>query len=341
MTKKNKTFRAEFFENSEMLISIYDKDLNLIDVNTAFLKALRFERKDVLGKNINVISPDCKSSGRYKVYEEVIRTGKTFVTDQVRLHPSLGSIYLRLTAFKVGDGLGISSKEITDLIETIEDLERFIYKTSHDIRSPISTTLGLINIGKHTFKDNEDAVRYFDMIKQQIDHLNQIVLRLVETTRIRKGEKTLHLIDFEEEINTIINSFSTMVGFNCIKFNININIKNKFYSDKSLFCTIIQNLVHNAIKYRNEDRTDSFINLSIVDAGTGIKMNIEDNGIGIHESAQENVFKMFFRATSMASGSGLGLYTVKYCVKKLEGQISMESKLGVGTNFKIFLPNAI
>lgn len=216
MNEENKDFRQEFFENSEMLISIYDKNLNLIDVNTAFLKGLKFEKKDILGKNISEISPDCKSSGRYKIYEDIIKNGNTFVTDQIRLHPSLGNIYIRLSAFKVGDGLGISSKEITDLVETIEDLETFIYKASHDIRSPISTTLGLINIAQHDLKDNVDALQYLNTIKQQTERLDVIVKRLVETTEIRHGEKTLHLIEFEESLPKIISSFSNTTGFDCI-----------------------------------------------------------------------------------------------------------------------------
>lgn len=340
MDKENTDFRVEFFENSEMLISIYDKNLNLIDANTAFLKGLRFEKKDILGKNISEISPDCKPSGRYKIYEEIIRTGKPFVTDQVRLHPSLGSIYIRLTAFKVGDGLGISSKEITDLIETIEDLETFIYKTSHDIRSPISTALGLINVARHDLKDNAVAVQYLDMIRQQAEHLDQIVLRLAETTKIRQGKKTLHLIEFDEEIDRIIYSFSTMPGFDRINFWKNINVNNKFYSDKSLICTIFQNLIHNAIKYRDESRKNSYINITIVNEGAGVEINIEDNGIGIPEPAQKDVFKMFFRGTSIASGSGLGLYTVKHCIKKLAGHISLESKPAAGTTFTIYIPNS-
>jgi hypothetical protein len=340
MKKENIDFRVEFFENSEMLISIYDKNLNLIDVNTAFLKGLRFEKKDIIGKNINEISPDCKSSGRYKIYEEIIQTGKPFVTDQLRLHPSLGSIYLRLSAFKVGDGLGISSKDITDLRETIEDLETFIYKTSHDIRSPISTALGLINVARHELKDETNAVHYLNMIKQQTEQLDQIVTKLVETTKIRQGKKTLHLIDFDEEISEIIFSFATVPGFDRINFNKNITVKNNFYSDKAMVCTIFQNLIHNAIKYRFESRKDSYLNISVCDLDTGVKIKIEDNGIGISDDAQKDVFKMFFRATSIANGSGLGLYTVKHCVKKLGGHISLESKLGLGTTFSIFIPNS-
>ncbi|MBS1636662.1 MAG: PAS domain-containing sensor histidine kinase [Bacteroidetes bacterium] len=338
--KKNKDYRAEFFEKSEMLISLYDKNLNLLDANTAFLKALRFEKKDILGKNISVISPDCKPSGRYAIYEDIIKTGKTFVTDQVRLHPSLGSIYIRLTAFKVGEGLGISSKEITDLMETIDDLETFIYKTSHDVRSPISTTLGLINVAQHDLKDNAMALHYLGMLKQQAETLDQIVMRLLETTKIRQGKTKLHLIDFEEEISQVIFSFSTTEGFDRIRFEKNIQVTHKFYSDKALVCTIFQNLIHNAIKYRGQDRKDPYIRIHVADEGRGIKITIADNGIGISEEAQKEVFKMFFRGTSIASGSGLGLYTVKHCVKKLGGQISLESKAGEGTTFSIYLPNA-
>lgn len=333
-------YRAEFFENSEMLISIYDKDLNLIDANTAFLKGLRFEKKDILGKNISAISPDCKSSGRYKIYEEIIQTGKTFVTDQIRLHPSLGSMYIRLTAFKVGEGLGISSKEITDLIETIQDLETFIYKASHDLRAPISTTLGLINLARLEAKENAEESRYLEMINQQVEKLDQIVMQLVNATKIGQGEKTLRLIAFEEEVDAIIASFTEVAGYNRVTFRKRINVKSSFYADKLLVVAIIQNLIHNAIKYQNESRASTSIAILINDEGAGVRIIIQDNGMGIAEASHKDVFKMFFRATNLSSGSGLGLYTVKQCVKKLGGNISMQSDPAIGTTFSIYIPNA-
>lgn len=342
MNSSNDNFRAEFFENSEMLLSIYDKHLTLIDVNKAFLDTLRFERKDIIGKNINDFSPDCKSSGRYAIYEEVIRTGKTFVTDQLKLHPSLGNIYLRLTAFKVGDGMGISSKNITDLRETIDDLETFIYKTSHDVRAPISTTLGLINMANRELKEKApEALMYFHMIQQQTEHLDTILTRLLETTKIRQGEKNLHLINFDEEINEVLNSFVTMEGFGKIHFEKNISVETKFYSDKILLGSLFQNLIHNAIKYRNESARNAFVKLNISADEEGATIIVEDNGIGIPEQFQKDVFKMFFRATEKASGSGLGLYTVKHCIKKLNGYINLSSEENIGTTFTLYIPNSM
>ncbi len=331
-------YRAEFFENSEMLISIYDKDLNLIDANKAFLVALRFKKEDILGKNINEISPDCRSSGRYAIYEEVIKTGKPFVSDQVRLHPSLGSLYIRLSAFKVGDGLGISSKDITDLIETIQDLETFIYKTSHDIRSPISTTLGLLNLAKlEPIKNN--TAHYFEMIQKQIELLDHIVSKLVETTNVRKGARTIQLIDFEEELEKVLNDLNKMPGFEKLQIHLQTEPLARLYSDHNLINTVLQNLVQNAIKYRDIGKPKSVLHISVSPSDTGVKLSLEDNGIGIPEQAQTEVFKMFYRATSVSSGSGLGLYMVKNLVKQLGGQISLHSKAGEGSRFDLFLPN--
>ncbi len=333
------SYRAEFFENSEMLISLYDKDLNLIDANAAFLTGLKLKKEDIIGKNINDISPDCKPSGRYKIYEDIIHTGGRYVADQVRLHPDLGSIYIRLTAFKVGDGLGISSKDITDLVETIQDLETFIYKTSHDIRSPISTTLGLLNVARHDLKEIPEALKYVDMIRQQTELLDQIVFSLVETTKIRQGQKNLQIFNFEEVLKKVIFSFSDHVHFNRVTITQQIEGSSELYSDKTLLAIILQNLIHNSVKYRDERKQPCLINISLKTEGDKIRLSVEDNGLGIEETAQNDVFKMFFRGTNVSGGNGLGLYTVKHCVKKLGGQIVLKSQPGLGTIFTLELPN--
>lgn len=332
--------KSEFFDKSEMLLSIYDKNLTLLDVNPAFLTALRFEKADIVGKNINDFSPDCKTSGRYAIYENVIKTGTTFVTDQIKLHPSLGNIYLRLTAFKVGEGLGISSKDITDLKETIDDLETFIYRTSHDVRAPIATSLGLIDVARNELKDNQVALNYLGFIEKETQKLDTILTKLLETTKIRQGEKIVHRIDFEDKIQTVIQSLRNMEGFSEVLIKIHVDVKQKFLSDRRMLFSLFHNLMHNAIKYRSRQVTQPIILIEIRDEKEGVLIKLSDNGIGIPAEQQQNVYRMFFRASTIAEGSGLGLYTVKHCIKKLNGRIHLESNEGKGTQFTIYLPNS-
>lgn len=331
--------RSAFFNEADILFWLWDKDLNLIDVNEATLKTFHFKREDVIGKNICEISPDSKSSGRFYEYQNVIKTGKTFLIDEVKSHPSLGNFCFRLKAFKVGEGMGSVITNITDLKDNIEELETFIYKSTHDMRSPIASILGLLSITETEKNDPSESQRYFGIIKQQIGHLDNILQKLIETTRIRKNEKIIQLIDFKVTIEHVINSLAFMNGFKDIKFETFVSVNQKFHSDKLLIVSIFQNIIDNAIKYRNASAKNSFIKIEVADQNGGVKIIIEDNGIGIEEHLQKEVFKMFYRATDQSSGSGLGLYTVSHTLKKLNGQIKLSSKEKSGTTFTIYIPN--
>ncbi|MBI3510129.1 MAG: GHKL domain-containing protein [Bacteroidetes bacterium] len=331
--------RSQFFDESEILFAIFDKDLNCVDANTAFLKTLHFTKEGIIGKNITEISPDNKSSGRNDLYREVIRTEKTLILDEVKPHPSMGNIYVRVKAFKVGDGLGTASENITDLKEAVSELETFIYKSSHDMRSPIASILGLTNIAEEGLKDIDEAKRFCKIVRQQTRRLDTILQILVATTRIREGEKIIRLLDFKEIIEDTLKSLESAEGFDKINFEKHISFNGKFYSDKLLVISLFQNLLDNAIKYKKENTPNPFINISVVNENDGVKITVADNGIGIPDHLQKDVFKMFFRATEKASGSGLGLYTVNHTLKKLGGTIQLDSKEKTGTTFTIYLPN--
>jgi signal transduction histidine kinase len=330
--------RSEFFDETDLIIAFFDKDLNYIDVNEGYLKTFRFKRKDVIGKNITDTSPDVKKTGRLKLYREVIRTGKTIVIDDMKPHSSLGNFHFRIKAFKLGDGLGTVTNNISDLKETIEELETFIYKSSHDMRAPIASILGLVNLAESGIKNVAEAKKYCKMVQHQTIRLDSILQILVETTRMRKDGKVIHLINFKKLVDEVEKALSMMNGFKEVRIEKKISVRQKFYSDKQLIVSLFQNLLENAIKYRKQN-TESFIKIAIGDENDGVKITIFDNGIGIPEDLQKDVFKMFFRATDQANGSGLGLYTVKHTVKKLGGQIKLVSKEKIGTTFTVFIPN--
>jgi signal transduction histidine kinase len=335
------TAKELFFNEAQETFAVFDKNLNFLEVNKALLKALHLKKEQVVGKNVREISPGIENTERYKTYHNVMATGIPATIDEVTMHPSLGSFIVRISLFKTGDGLGMTALNITDLREALDELETFVYKSSHDMRSPIATVLGLINLAESEFNDSIKMAEYIGIIKQQTQRLDSIIKNLVGTTSIRKKNKVIQLVDFNAKINSVKSMLSDMRGFKKIRFSEDIDVKQKFYCDRHLLLTLFQNLIDNAVKYSNTSRKDSYINIKIEDEAGGIKIIVSDNGIGIPEQFQKDVFKMFFRATDQASGAGLGLYTVKQAVKKLGGHISLKSEEKIGTTFSVYLPNNV
>ncbi|HLZ16143.1 MAG TPA: HAMP domain-containing sensor histidine kinase, partial [Cyclobacteriaceae bacterium] len=96
-----------------------------------------------------------------------------------------------------------------------------------------------------------------------------------------------------------------------------------------------------AVKYADAKKPNSFIRIETGVNDAGVLFSISDNGIGIAPENITRIFDIFFRATSEASGTGLGLHIVKDTVERLSGTIEVQSQLGVGTQFRIYLPNLI
>jgi signal transduction histidine kinase len=216
------------------------------------------------------------------------------------------------------------------------ELDKFVYRVSHDLRGPISSLIGLYSIVKKKITD-KDSMYYFDLYNRQINRLNAIIIALIEMTRVRELQVRKDKIDFMKIVDDCLFSFNCLPNYDKISFDININRNLEFYSDKSLMNTIIQNLIENGIKYSSNEKP--YLKIEIVSDGVGnLVIEVSDNGIGIDEQYHEKIFDMFFRASEEVSGTGLGMYILSDAVDKLHGKIVVESELGKGSNFKIVIP---
>jgi signal transduction histidine kinase len=124
-----------------------------------------------------------------------------------------------------------------------------------------------------------------------------------------------------------------------LQYRVEVTEQLDFYSDLSRIKIIFNNLMSNAVKYMNTRSAEPYISVRISKATQGVNMVVEDNGIGIKQEHLSRIFDMFFRATTQATGSGLGLYIVKEAVNRLKGDISISSQQGLGTRFDIYLPD--
>jgi signal transduction histidine kinase len=112
-----------------------------------------------------------------------------------------------------------------------------------------------------------------------------------------------------------------------------------FYSDYSRLLIIFNNIISNAVRYRDRWKEDSYLKIDLHTTADLATITFEDNGVGIANEYIDRIFKMFFRANADSKGSGLGLYIVKGAVEKLNGSIQVQSALGEGTKFLIQVPN--
>jgi signal transduction histidine kinase len=231
---------------------------------------------------------------------------------------------------------GISQREKNEIIENKNaELDSFFYRVSHDLKGPISSLLGLNTIVKMDIS-HEPSLYIFNMYHAQVLRMNDIVMGLINLTEIKNTEKLKSSINFGRLVDECIDSCRYLPQASTIR--IEKDIENfEFYSEWAIINTILQNLIENSIKYSRPNAI-SFVKIKIYSQVSKVHIVVEDNGQGIPPSHQNNIFNMFYRATSRVQGSGLGLYILKRAVERLKGTIDLQSVENEGSVFTIMIP---
>lgn len=231
-------------------------------------------------------------------------------------------------------------KKVEDKLKSVNhELETFIYKASHDIRGPLASIIGLVNISKSEKLDSP-LRQYLDMIGSATQKLDHNLIELMNAMYIKNIKVFEDKIDFNTLISDILTRFKHYPGFERIQIKQFVEVRREFISNKGIIETLLQNLIENAIKYQKKDGGDPVLNITITENHEEITVTVEDNGIGIEYTAQEKVFDMYYRANGSTDGSGLGLYLVKKGIERLNGKIELISTPGNGTTFTITLPTS-
>jgi len=224
------------------------------------------------------------------------------------------------------------------LYQKHQELQNLIYRCSHDLKAPLTSLLGLVNLSKQQ-EISPVMAKNLEMMEKSISKLDLILKGFMEYAKIMNEEAVIKEISFEPLVAGILQSLENMSGFKEVKIVGDIQQSKGFPTNEDAMHTILQNLIHNAVLYRRKN-TECRVNISIRAAEDEAVIEIKDNGKGIPEKIQDKVFDMFFRGDSETEGSGLGLYLVKNAVTRLNGTITMTSKVGEGTAFKIMIPAA-
>lgn len=224
-----------------------------------------------------------------------------------------------------------------ELKKTNKELDQFIYSASHDLRAPLTSILGIVNLAE--IETDEAFSNYLEMIRQSANKLDGFVKDLIDYYRNSRSSTEYQKIALEQDIiNDAVEKLNHMEGAEKITIHKNINLKNSFYSDVYRLKIIVSNLLSNAIKYHDLQKEHPYIAIEAEEDSDKVRLDVVDNGKGIQEDKIDKVFGMFLRGDEGSEGSGLGLYIVQEAVKKIEGQIKVSSTFQLGSRFTVYLP---
>ena len=235
--------------------------------------------------------------------------------------------------------LKINLKEKNEQLQKANDeLNKFVYSVSHDLRAPLMSILGLVQLSKDTPK-SKIVENYFELIKTCVIKLDVFIKNIIDYYKNSHAEEVKDKIDFKELTLSVFDSLKNLDANVILESE--IKQTEDFLGDLFRVEIILKNIISNAIKYQNPNSSSNKVSIKIVVNKNEANITIADNGIGIAGEHLQNIFKIFFRIgnSDNKEGSGIGLYIVQEAVKKMNGIITVKSTPLVGTSFNIIIPS--
>ena len=232
-----------------------------------------------------------------------------------------------------------SQKSVLDKNDQLQkanaELDRFVYSASHDLRAPLSSLLGLIEVAK---MDHAGVDHYLDMMKSKIHDLEEFIKEIISYSRNARMDVKKQPVNLKQTVEEVTEALTFSVGNPDIRIENMVSENMILQTDSMRLKIVLSNLIDNSLKYRDDKKDKPFIRIEAVERDDVKLIIVKDNGLGIDQIYLDKIFHMFFRASEHSKGSGLGLYIVKETLNKINGSIQVESSLGLGTTFMVRIP---
>ncbi|MEO7988965.1 MAG: two-component regulator propeller domain-containing protein [Chryseolinea sp.] len=230
------------------------------------------------------------------------------------------------------------NETIRQLNKTIKELDAFVYSASHDLIAPLKSVLGLVELARRQNKQ-EEIVCYIDHIERSIKKLEDVIKNMIHYSQNSSMDVLYEEVNLYELVQECFSDMKFLPGMEKIIHQVNLNQDAIVLSDRKRLKIILNNLISNSVKYRDDRKDSNTLRITFEEGKTAWRLEIIDNGIGIDKQFLSRIFEMFYRATDRSQGSGLGLYIVKEMVERLHGEIDVDSEKGQWTKFTITIPH--
>lgn len=327
----------------------------IIYANKAFLSLFQLENLDeILNEPFDLF---LKRKIRWTMIQAKLADSGRLENERIYFRSYDGEVFLGLLNGKLSsaegrtyfDGIiallpeGSSVEELLaekneELEKTNAQLDRFLYSTSHDLRGPLTSLMGLVNLMRKE-TTSELMQTYVEQVSKSTHKLDNVIKDMISFAKNAHQKVKSDKISFEKMVNDALLQFQYHPNFNKINFVINIDEQLPFYSDSERIESIFNHLFKNGISFMDPSKSNPYIRIDVNVYGEVVIIEIVDNGIGISRTSKGKVFEMFYRGSEQSTGSGLGLYLVKETIERLSGRISLETEIGHGSIFHIEIPN--
>jgi PAS domain S-box-containing protein len=287
---------------------------------------LHGEEEDIIGK--------LRQGVRIQHYETVrLRKDGTKVDVSLSISPLKDSAGNILGAAKI-------ARDITERLELERRKDEFISMASHELKTPITTLKGFIQLLLRKFERQAmpEAVPMLTKMEAQVDRLTKLIDELLDASKIQAGQ-----LDYEEQpvdLAALLRETVELLQATSPTHTLVVRGTPQVWmmGDKDRLGQVLTNLITNAIKYSPQANT---VDLSITASNETVALRVRDYGVGIPKAHQKKIFDRFYRVCDgqkAFSGLGMGLYITHEIVKRHDGEMTVESEEGQGSTFVVSLP---
>lgn len=338
----------ELVENSDDVFIVADSDFKIRYISSSIEKLNGTQPIALLGRDIfEYVRPDLVEEYKACLMNSTSEQSYEFgleLKKGIKTHFDVHVSYVSKSdsshgfVFKLHD---ITKKKVKEkeLMDANRQLDQVIYKTTHDLKAPVLSALGLINLAETA--PTEQREEYLALIKRSLLKLNSFIEEMNNFFRNEKLTLQREKIEVVKLVQEEVENLRNLYHADKISIQVTSEEDCDFFSDSVRIKTIVGNILTNAIKYADPKKHDPFIRVDVKVGSENCEISFTDNGIGIEADYLEKIFDLFYRATVTSYGTGIGLFIVKDTMERLNGTIQVQSEIGKGTTFIAQIPNQL
>jgi signal transduction histidine kinase len=224
-----------------------------------------------------------------------------------------------------------------ELLKINKELDNFVYSVSHNLRGPLSSILGIVNLSR--IEQEPNYTWLMEKVEVSVQKLDQTLREILEYSRNSRNDIEYEKIDLKKIVGENFQKLKYIPGSERHQLIITQEGNAAVMTDSYRINIIINNILANSLKYCDPGKTQMIVHVHALVTDEELLISFEDNGIGIASDVLPRMFDMFFRGNEKSEGAGLGLYIVKEAVEKLKGKIEVKTSVGAGTIITVRLPN--